>query len=290
MQKKRLGSLFAVAICTTAILTPTVADPAAVTEVSCPWFISGGATIRQIDAGFRFNGAHTPGINWLNYVNRHSGLGDVGLYGGGPGTVTYNDGFVGPHDGSNPGYGTGSAHGYVDSADQISAHSVGDIANGNRNRIVSFHTDAFGYTSSQDQYIVDVSDSETAVGPFVALGYKLRNTDNLTVNLVAGWGFVHTDHESGSHDVARLLVTERHTEYTYDYDYIANPALPLQIPGDVSGPNEIILHDPDNVFGGLGPDYSPARQRSSTRNSTVAILRAVSQANLEVNLHEIPIG
>jgi hypothetical protein len=262
------------------------AGKAVMIEDGSPWFVSAGAVVRSIDAGFRLDGHDHISLDWRHYVKRKSGRGDVGLYGPGSGTKYYDDGFVEEH----PNF-SNQAGGYVNSASQISPHPVYPDVTLFRNRVVSFHTDDYRYHSSGGAETVHTSDSDSGVGPYVAIGYRLDGTDSLLINLVTGWSYVSTDHQSGSQALAHAAVRESRTVYTYQYDYIGSRLLPLQIPGTVSNVDNGFIVDPSNIFLGIGdPNYSAPRQHDQTTHRTVARFYAVGSSHLDVDLNEIPLG
>ncbi|MEQ1842986.1 MAG: hypothetical protein ABL994_21500, partial [Verrucomicrobiales bacterium] len=150
-----------------------IADPGkavVIPDNPSSWFFSGGAAVRTVDAGFGLNGgaANFPG---------QTGLGNVGLYQGGPGRITYDDGFVGQHE--TRVFRPGAAGGFVQSSSQISTHPVGLIANGNRNLVLDFHTEGYSYLNQGAR--VDVSDSDSGVGPYLQFGRHLAGITRFNV-------------------------------------------------------------------------------------------------------------
>ena len=250
------------------------------------WFINFGTTTRTINTDFRFDGRQTT-LDWNRYVTQRSGRGNVGLYRGGRNATLYDDGYVGPPSQNI----AGAAGGYVNSPRQISNHPMG-----NQNRVVTFHTDDYHYRTSLNRNTANASDSDVGVGPYFQFGYHLKSIDSLIINFVTGGSYIRTKHSSGNHYVANLTVTERHTTYNYQYDYAANPALPPLGPGRINGQDQIIIYDPSMLPGGrnlvpLNPSYyRPPRQSDSTATSMVTRFYAMSHANLDVNLNEIPVG
>lgn len=253
------------------------------------WFANFGTTTRSINADFQLDG-HQTTLDWKRYVDQQSGRGDVGLYRGAGDTVHYNDGYVGP---SSTYSGTGAAGGYVNSTGQISSHPLGDTG-GRWNRVLSFHSEGYGYGSSLGQYTVNTSDSDVGVGPYFQWGYHVMSVDSVLINFVTGSSYISTDHSSGDQMVAKLSVMEDHNRYTYRYDYTADSAYPLPIPGAVAGSDQVIITDPTAITGGIvpfpGAGYQAARESESSSSSMATRFYAMSRADLDVNLSEIPVG
>ncbi|NOX99404.1 MAG: hypothetical protein GXP30_06700 [Verrucomicrobia bacterium] len=258
------------------------------------FFVNFGTTTRSINAGFQLDGRQTT-LDWRRYINQQSGRGNVGLYRGGSNTVRYDNGFVGPN--TPPAANSGGAGGYVSSNSQISPHSQGDqnlVGGGTlRSRILSFQTDNFRYLSTLDQRSVNVSDTDIGVGAYFQLGYHIHQIDSLLINFVTGGSFIRTNHSSGNQYVAKLNVTERRTDYTYQYDYLSDSSSPLSIPGVISGPNQVIVTDPSLLFQPPpfgSSNYRPPRQSQKESTSATTRFYALSRADLDVSLNEIPLG
>jgi len=239
------------------------------------WFFGGGASVRTIDTSFS---------NKEPKFDRKTGLGNVGFYYPGRGRVDYDDGYVVYDKRSR----RGGAGGYVESEEQISEHPLGPSYGGNRNYVVDFHTNGYQYSGGGDS--ANVSDSDTGIAPYLTLGRKLQKFTNFKVNAVTGWSMLNTSHSSGPHLVSQLV--EQRTAYTYQYDYVANPGLPKQIPGRIEGTNEFLIIDPDAVLIGwpgvpLDPGY---RSPSQSSQSFTTVYTAVTSSDLDVTLNEIPFG
>jgi len=239
------------------------------------WFFGGGASVRSINSSFS---------NSAPKFDEKSGRGNVGFYAPGKERVDYDDGHVNYDKRSR----RGGAGGYVEEEGQITAHPLGESYGGNRNYVVSFHTD--GYQYSGGKATGDASDSDNGVAPYLSLGRKLAMMRNFNVNFVTGWSLLKTSHSTGPRQVTQLV--EDRTAYTYQYDYVANPGLPKQIPGKIEGTNELLVIDPDAVLIGwpgtpLAPGY---RSPSLSSESFRTVYTAVSTSDLDVTLNEIPFG
>ncbi len=118
--------------------------------------------------------------------------------------------------------------------------------------------------------------------------------DSVLINFVTGGSYVSTEHSSGDQMVANVSVMENHSKYTYRYDYIAESAYPLPIPGTVDDFGQVIITDPSDIDGYIMPfpntGYSPARKGKRNSSNAVSRFYAVSRADLDVNLSEIPVG
>jgi hypothetical protein len=268
------------------------AGKAVMIEDGSAWFVSAGAVVRSIDAGFRLDGHDHISLDWRHYVKRKSGKGDVGLFKGGFGKVQYDDGSVGPgyefdnfFDGTGyttintPGQSRLSGRGFINAADEyVPIYEA------------VFHTDGYRYGASLHRDTVHVSDSDTGVGPYVKLGRRLIDGPDWILNAVTGWSYVSTDHASGDQALAGLTVRETRTVYTYayDHDYGEITVFPFvdEPPGLLD--DSLLIFD---VTGGYGrPENLDPRKHSSSRTRTVARFYAVGSSHLDVDLNEIPLG
>ncbi|MFK5921801.1 MAG: hypothetical protein QM496_06450 [Verrucomicrobiota bacterium] len=249
------------------------------------WVFSAGSTTRSINAGFQLNGNQAR-FDWSRFFKKKSGRGNAGLYRGGSNSVFYDNGYVGPHNLNPP--SSGSAGGFVNNNSQISSHPNSGLPGGGSLRIISFQSDAYRYGSSSSQNSVSSSDSEQGVGSYMQWGYHLPTIDSVIVNLITGWSYVSTEQSSGEHNVASLSVREQQTKYTYQYDYSFTGSSTPYIPGQISGFNQFIIADAA-AFNSAANVSSP-RQSSRSTGRLAARFYAVSRADLDVKLNEIPIG
>jgi hypothetical protein len=104
------------------------------------------------------------------------------------------------------------------------------------------------------------------------------------VDAFVGWSYVETSHSSGAHTVA--VQTLYDTLHTYTYDGVV---LPPGVSPPAPGVSGVIILDPAAFRGisGLSGFRSP-RQSDST--SILAKFFAVTGADLDVHLNEIPMG
>ncbi len=247
-------------------------DKMVVIEEDPIWFFGGGAAVRSINASF---------TNSSPDFDRQTSHGDPGLYHR-AGRVTYKDGYVDQH--AVRGRRFGGAGGYVKSEEQIKDHPLGNNYGGIRNYVVEFSSDDFAY-SDYSEIDANASDSDNGVGPYLQLGRRLTQFDGIQVNFTTGWSFISTENSTGARPVARI--TEDRTDYTYRYDYIANPDLPRLIPGHVNTNDQLFIIDPRTAYDGNVPDHSrPTQETTYTRS----VFTAYSTSNLDVNLNEIPFG
>ncbi len=255
----------------------TVARSAHADETSSGWFFSVGTSIRSIQSGFQLNPS-SPMLDWQHFFVPRAAQGDTGLYTGGADTIQYLGGFVGPQ---NPDLPVGLAQGQVDSSTQILPHPVG-TGGAFANAVIAYGATAFEYRPETDAG--GVADEGTGAGPSFQWGYRLADT----VNLVSGWTFLSTNHTTGSDRVANVF--EDQLNFTILYDYIADANSGIQIPGTVNGQEQGIVSNADLLTPIYGPGYESPRRSVDVAKGREARFYAVSRADLEVSLQEIPFG
>jgi len=245
------------------------------------WFFSAGISVRTIHAGFQTGTGDSDLLNWRNFFEGRSGRGDPGLYSGGASPVVYDDGAVGPQ---NPDFPPGLAFGRVDAANQVSPHPLGED-NGFRNAVLAYHSDAFTYRT---QTGLSKDDDETTGGPSVNWGYNLGEFQGIRVNLVSGWTMVSTRHTTGPQGVAKVF--ENHEQFTYLYDYLASAQAGSLLPGIIDGIEHAVIFDAELANPVYGGGYQSPRQSAETSLGVTPRFYAVSRADLDVTLNEIPFG
>ncbi len=255
-----------------------------------------GVSIRKISADFSgtlSSSSNVPTISQL--LNRQSGTGDVGLFQGGLGKVTYDDGFAGGDFGlANGGLASGDAQTVINTAAQVSA--TNRIAFGLNQAIqeVAFSTSDFTYNStlSPQSGSLTISDDQTTAGAFFQLVFPLKEKDDRFLNALIGYSIYNTSHQGGAIPLgtARINETERTHTYTYDYLGPANPNT-SSFPFDGTGSGGLIYDAALQIItisdlqgGVLDP------RQSTSSNSTPFNFTGISRASLNVELHEIPIG
>ncbi|MCB1092728.1 MAG: hypothetical protein KDL87_14425 [Verrucomicrobiae bacterium] len=261
--------------------------------------LRGGVTIRSIST--RFHTSAPQPLRWERFTSMQSGLGDVGLYRGQTGILTYDDGFVGPDYGRTYGSGfpivfdpSGDALNGIDSPSQIQATNRVALGINEPLYEVSFHSEGWAYASAFQGTGYETADIQTESGPYFELVVPLLELGRTQVNATLGYSWIDTHHGTGEHLVALQSVSETHSRYTYTYDYFGNatdPASTFPYDGTGRGGGGLI-YDPAafmvairDITGGLRPPrMSEANSVSSTR------FFALSSADLDVTLHEIPLG
>ena len=262
-------------------------DKVALEEVPKPatqsrWSIGAGLTYRQIDADFDIRPVGRP----LSFHRDPSGRGDVGLFLGGDGIKSYNDGSVGPdYEG-----GDGSAYTVINSPGQLTdTGRITDfevVADGQVPIYnVAFHT---SYAESSEQYggrPYHDSDTDDAFGPYVELRYAAYQGSDLSVNLMLGYSYISGDLGSDKGLLATESVDRTSSRYTYNYDYDAvnAGALGASYPF-VDGAYSII--DPDGSYA-QGAGFQAPHKSSNSSTGRIASYYEVGQAQLDVDLHEI---
>jgi len=268
---------FGLAALFVALLTfplPSQAEPdGAVVPGHGPWYVSMGVSVRGLQSAFDF----TPpsGAGWSRFIAA-PGHGDPGLFTGGRGAVVYDNGFVGGENDSFAGFG---AKGRIDSADQISPAS-GSV-NGNQNLVRTVSFQSLGYESGGS--FLTTEDHPAGAGPSVQLGYRVGESMGTRFDFQTGWTSVSS--ESGTGSLVMFPVYQ--VTNTYHYDYIANPALALGIPGAIDGLDEFLLYDPAALDPFFGTGYEGPR-RGEPQFADRPYAFAVAASELDTRLTEIP--
>lgn len=251
-----------------------------------------GIVVRSIGADFKFG--KVSGISTFPQGMVRRGLGDVGFFEGGNGTVTYEDGTAGPDPFDlGPGIPTGLARFTVDGADQFKATGRTELALPVYE--VSFHSSDYEYSSTLDNLsgstAGSISDDDTEVGPFIELVVPIREK----LNFVVGYSYLDTEHSTGNRLGAIQHVYENATNYEYTYDGIGGVS-----PGTATYPYDstvdggILVYDVTVASTAPGTDIGGDElldpRRSVSTSSTKMDLYAICSADLNVKLHEIPFG
>lgn len=264
------------------------------------WHFSAGLTTRSVKADMALQSPGLKGGGGIFNRRAAQGRGDVGLFTGGPGTIVYDDGSVGPAGVLSPPFDDdGTAQTTVQSASQVSPPTGRREPNSDTDIVeVSFHTtlDQYGYRTDGTARDFFTSDSDIGVGPYVQFLYTIADKDDFIANFLVGYSWVSTDHSTGD----RVLVNEEAVEtrnsqrFTYIYDHdlrsgIDTSSFPFVDPGS----NTIFDAETYNDFynDDFPPDAFDPRQTivSSESERTIQLL-AIGRADLDVDLQEIPIG
>jgi len=241
------------------------------------WFFSAGTSVRTIHTSFDFGAGDPDLLDWRNFFDGRSSR-NPGLYSGADSPVVYDDGSVGPQNPNSP---PGVAIGTVDTEGQVLPHPLGED-NGFLNAVLAFHTGGYAYrTESGPSQDVD----DTTAGPSLNWGYRLGEVHGIRLNLVSGWTFLRSQHSTGP--VTVVEVFEDQIEFTYLYDYInvQGGTLPGVIDGDAG-----IIYDAALITPIFGEGYQSPRERAETVPSATPRFYAVSRADLDVSLNELPFG
>jgi hypothetical protein len=267
-------------------LCPVWADPApwiqGPAEGTSGWFIVPGVSVRSIRAAFNVGSGDEAILNWRSFFTPRAGRGDPGLYQGGNGVVTYDDGFVGGENAFFAGLG---ADGFVQSASQIQPINGATATNGNLARTVAFSSTGYEYPVQKSP---SLNDPEVAAGPSMEFGYRLGTWHGLGLNFLSGWSYAAANHSTGLRQV--ISVFEQKVDYTYLYDYLANPGMPLSLPGPVNGTDEFILYSLNGLPSFFGSGYQEPRQSADPDLEASPRFYALARADLQVSLHELPFG
>jgi hypothetical protein len=243
-----------------------------------PWAFSAGVVVRSIDADF-----HLSPPRPLNFGGLlRSGRGDVGLFRMGDGSRTYDNGSVTNFESLGPG---GAPPGPV----PVALAFGGSVHNTGRVDSIGFPISEFDFYShslsqSFNSRSVDVSDSDVGVGPYLELSRRMVDRPSLIVDAFLGWSLVETSHSSGDHTLATQTLYD--TLHTYTYE---GQALPPGFPSPVPGLSGILLINPA-ALAALGGNAGYRNPTQSDRTSILARFYAVTGADLDVHLNEIPVG
>ncbi|MCP5540150.1 MAG: hypothetical protein H7A52_08430 [Akkermansiaceae bacterium] len=257
-----------------------------------------GVAFRTISAGFQ---VRAPGpLPWRKLVETRSAPGDVGLYRGGS-PIAYSDGLAGPDYGVTYGSGfpvnfdpSGDALTIIDSDSQI--RSTARIATGLNLPVyeVDFHSEGYAYTNAFRSAGYESAGAETVSGPCASLAIPLAEIGPGAVLGVVGYGFFEASFGTGTRPVAWQSVTETHSRHTYRYDYFGIATDPgTSFPFDGTGRDGgALVYDPDALvvsINDLDGGLLPPREFVTTSEKGVRFF-AMSRADLDVDLHEIPLG
>ena len=139
-----------------------------------------------------------------------------------------------------------------------------------------------------------MSDSDVGVGPYLELSYRAADSAALVLDVFAGWSFVETNHSTGNQLLARQTVTEHRVLHTYSYEGITLDNSGLRQAGGVRGfPNAtgIAVIDPSSFSNLAGAtNYNPPRQSDHATNRVIAQFYAITSGELDVDIHEMPLG
>ena len=265
----------------TAALAVAVVQSVALPVQAGPITFRAGATVRRIGAKFELDG-RSPAINMQRGVGRSTDQAQGttgGLFTGGSGTVTYDDGSVGPSFYTVAGNrDDGSA--YTTIQDRSQVYDTGRIDEfGDPILAVDFHGSEYAFSRKK----AVVSSDSVGVGPYMQAAISLVDRDGTLLNAVIGWSLVKTNHNSGMHRI--ITVNETRATYTYDTVLLEPlPSFPYTDPANSSGLGAIIIDSNNDVVSPLGVD--PKR----TADKRSRLVYALASANLDVTLNEIPIG
>jgi hypothetical protein len=256
----------------------TKVDPNAVTFApeSHPWSFSAGVIVRSIDADF-----HLSPPAPLNFGGLlRSGGGDVGLFRMGNSRRTYDNGSLVGIQEIIPDAPADIIPEAIAFGGSIHGTSTGDSLG-----LPFSEFDFYSHTYSQSfsSRSVDVSDSDVGVGPYLELSRRVVDTPCLIVDAFVGWSYVETSHSSGEHTLASQTLYD--TRHTYAYDGVV---LPAGVPPPVPGISGVVILDAD-AFAAFGIT-GLRNPRQSDRTTILAKFFAVTGADLDVRLNEIPIG
>lgn len=248
------------------------------------WFFSSGVSVRALTPSFKLGYSHHESLDWGDLFPRRPNVGSLTTFDGTGKPRVYRNGAVG---GDNPNFTGFGAEGRVDDPGQIRPLAPGADANGNLARTLSFSSTGYSYPSNVG---VSQMSPATTANPSLELGYHLGSLEgtDIRVDFVSGWTFLQSGTNTGHVRVAEVF--EARTEYTFLYDYVADPSLPLAIPGTIDGFEQFIVYNPTAVPAFFGTGYRSPKTLTDTTRASSPSFYAVGRADLEVSLNEIPFG
>jgi hypothetical protein len=236
-----------------------------------PWAFSAGVIVRSIDADFHLSPPDPQNFGGL----LRSGRGDVGLFRTDDNIRTYDNGTISNLGRILPGAPRGIPEGLAEGGRIRDTGRTDNIGT----PISEFDFFSHSYSQSFDSHGVDVSDSDVGVGPYLELSRRVVDRPSVIVDAFLGWSFVETSHSSGDHTLATQTLYD--TLHTYTYDGVRTP------PGFGLGSGIVITDTAPLTALGITGLRNP---RQSDTTSILAKFYAVTGADLDVHLNEIPVG
>jgi hypothetical protein len=241
-----------------------------------------GVSVRSIGIRHSFNAPAPLRLN--RFFATPSGPGDVGLITATSGPVQYQDGSL------EMGFHPGVAAGVIDDRSQVAdtnRNSSGFVGSIDR---VTFSSSETNYSDTMTDLSVGgaTSSDEAAAMPFLEWVVPLIEEDDRFLRFVTGYSFLSTGSDSGSRVVGRQTFDATTTTYQYHYDLLGGvdpgETFPLETYGILF--DEALATFPGSDIGGdlLDPSVSQLQSQASTP------LVAVSRSQIDVDLHEIPLG
>lgn len=275
-------------------------------EISVPtskprWSVSSGIRARSVSGDFALGSIAPSGFSLGSSVNDRTGRGDVGLFKGGIGTVTYDDGSVGPAYGTQDGDGAsdGSAYSTINSQGQLATTGRYDVE-GDEIFDLSFHSSS-SFVRSSSGYSPGgfrSSDDEVVASPYIEFRYAIVETRNWGINLVAGYSFARAGLGSGAGALGTAF--NRNTtvvqNYTYTYDHFAfnSGAIGTDYPFKDTESATIydagVANGPGGYTQNSSDSQAPRTTTNRSRQSVDQEFTALGSANMNVDLHEVLIA
>lgn len=277
-----------------------------------------GISVRSIGVDF----TASPGALNLPTSLRGStfGAGDVGLFTGGTGSITYDNGTVGGDRGVIflGGIPTGDALTTIAAGSQLAPTGRSFLDPGS-NRVdiqrLTFESSTRTIqetTNASTLPDVGISDDQISVAPYLQFVFPIKEETVVShddpknpieepgrfVNAVVGYAFHQTSHGSGPLFAGNRETLERQSRFLYSYDYIgsATPTAPV-FPFDGTGVNEgRVIYDAATArfaFPVATDTPEPPFIDPTTSNSVIQTLDSLPvflTTTLDVDLHEIPFG
>lgn len=241
-----------------------------------------GVSVRKVGIQHSFK-APTP-LPLNRFFATPTGPGDVGLFTETSGPIQYEDGSL------DLGFDPGLARAVIDDRSQVvdtNRNSFGFVGSIDR---VTFSSSGTVYSETMTDFSAagSTSSEEEAAMPFVEWVVPLIEEEDRFLRLFTGYSFLSTGSDSGPRLVGLQSFDATTTTYSYHYDLLGgldpNPTFPYETGGILF--DEALATFPGSDVGGdlLDPTTSQRQSQASTP------LVAFSRSQLDVDLHEIPLG
>ncbi len=255
-----------------------------------------GVSFRQVSVDFSRNSSPPAPFGLTSGLP--SGLGDVGLFTATSGNITYDNGVVGPDPG--PVFPSGEAFATIANVSQLTPTVPPRTELNSPVLNLAYQTSETTYANNLQGSGLLISDDESTAAPFIQLVFPIKEEEiggkehtgnrDYFLNAVVGYTFLKTAQGHALQPVGSQQIASTTTNYTYVYDYI-DIGGPVVSPGALPGTT---IYDVAAAVAASGGDISGNElldpRTSATTTTGLISLLAVSQTNLDLELHEIPFG
>jgi hypothetical protein len=241
-----------------------------------------GVSVRNVGIRHSF-GAPSP-LPMTRIFGTPSGPGDVGLYTATSGTIEYEDGSL------SQGFDPGLATAVINDASQIVETNRISFPFGVPADRVTFSSSGTSYSETMSDLSAagSASSDEIAAMPYIEWAIPLIEEDDRFLRFVTGYSFLSTGSDSGPQVTGLQRLDADTTTYLYHYDLLDGPDPGASFPYEASSVlfDEALATFPGSDVGGDLRDPTVSLRRSQASTSLVAL----SRSQLDIDLHEIPLG